>query len=581
MALSGSFNTTAYSGRYLTFSWTATQDTNASSSTISWKLVGAGGGNIYYRAAPFKVVIAGETVYSSSTRINLYSGTTVASGTKTIQHNSDGKKSFSASVEAAIYYSTVNVKGSGSFELDEIPVKASFTSAPDFTDEDNPTIYYTNPSGSKASDVLACITNSTGSTVLVPYRSINKTGTSYTFNLTAAEREALCNASANSASIKVRFYLRTVLNGTNYHSYTTKTLTIANAAPTVVFTVEERNRDVLEVTGNSQILVKGVGIAGYTVLATPKKGATITSYLVSNGGREQIYPNGDFHNIEDGLFSYKVVDSRGYVVSGNKSLTVNDYANPTISLNVATDIAAGTNVLTATLTISGTYYGGTIGDTPNAIAVYYQIKESNGSYGEWIRADGVNINPDTYTYNVMGEIFLDYRKAYTIRARVADLIEERHSNEVAIVTKPVFDWSKSDFNFNVPVSFEGEQMEDFVVATGTASMGTNGTWYWQKWKSGKAECYGLRNYGNMGVSTAFGGLYRSAAFQQSLPSGLFVSAPECCNINYAGSSSDWAAFIMPRLPATASNSCGFYVLRPESGTISQAQISFYILGRWK
>ena len=36
MALSGSFNTTAYSGRYLTFSWTATQNVAANTSTISW-----------------------------------------------------------------------------------------------------------------------------------------------------------------------------------------------------------------------------------------------------------------------------------------------------------------------------------------------------------------------------------------------------------------------------------------------------------------------------------------------------------------------------------------------------------------
>ena len=41
MALSGSFNTTAYSGRYLTFSWTATQNVAANTSTISWRLVGA------------------------------------------------------------------------------------------------------------------------------------------------------------------------------------------------------------------------------------------------------------------------------------------------------------------------------------------------------------------------------------------------------------------------------------------------------------------------------------------------------------------------------------------------------------
>ena len=97
MALSGSFNTTAYKGRYLTFSWTATQNVAANTSTLSWKLVGAGTGSGYYMAGNFKVVIAGETVYSSTTRIELRVGTVVASGTKTITHNTDGTKAFSAS----------------------------------------------------------------------------------------------------------------------------------------------------------------------------------------------------------------------------------------------------------------------------------------------------------------------------------------------------------------------------------------------------------------------------------------------------------------------------------------------------
>lgn len=69
MALSGSFNTTAYSGRYLTFSWSATQNVANNTSQLSWQLVGAGTGSGYYMAGNFKVVIAGETVYSSATRI--------------------------------------------------------------------------------------------------------------------------------------------------------------------------------------------------------------------------------------------------------------------------------------------------------------------------------------------------------------------------------------------------------------------------------------------------------------------------------------------------------------------------------
>lgn len=124
MASSGSFNTSAYaSTRYLTFSWWVnSQSTSGNYTDIGWKLVGAGGSTTkWYTSGNFKVVIDGEQVYFSSTRINLYNGTTVASGTKRLYHDSAGNKSFSASAEAGIYTVAVNCSGSGSWSLPNIP----------------------------------------------------------------------------------------------------------------------------------------------------------------------------------------------------------------------------------------------------------------------------------------------------------------------------------------------------------------------------------------------------------------------------------------------------------------------------
>lgn len=49
-----------------------------------------------------------------------FNGTTVASGSFTISHNSDGSKSFSASAEVGIYTFAVNCSGSGSWSLPTI-----------------------------------------------------------------------------------------------------------------------------------------------------------------------------------------------------------------------------------------------------------------------------------------------------------------------------------------------------------------------------------------------------------------------------------------------------------------------------
>ena len=126
MASSGSFNTSAYKAsdgtRFLTFSWEeASQNVASNTTVISWKLVGGGSSTQYIYAGAFKVVIAGETVFTQSNRIKLLKGTTVASGTYTFTHNADGTKSFTASAEAGIYTHAVNCEGSGTFTLDTIP----------------------------------------------------------------------------------------------------------------------------------------------------------------------------------------------------------------------------------------------------------------------------------------------------------------------------------------------------------------------------------------------------------------------------------------------------------------------------
>jgi hypothetical protein len=112
-------------------------------------------------------------------------------------------------------------------------------------------------------------------------------------------------------------------------------------------------------------------------------------------------------------------------------------------------------------------------------------------------------------------------------------------------------------------------------------MGSNGTWYWSKWASGRAECYGLRNYGNTAVTTTWGNLYRSQIFTQSLPYGLFKNGAEYTGIHLmTGSAGGWIVTheqVQPSEYETGS----FMIVRPASATITGAFIAFYCVGRWK
>ena len=132
MASSGSITTGQKEGRSITLSWTlSSQNIEKNTSTIAWTLKGSGGTSTsWVMAGGFKAVINGTTVYSSSadSRIKLYNGTTVASGSLTIAHNSDGTKSFSLSCEAGVYTYAVSVSASGTHTLNTIP-RASSVSA--------------------------------------------------------------------------------------------------------------------------------------------------------------------------------------------------------------------------------------------------------------------------------------------------------------------------------------------------------------------------------------------------------------------------------------------------------------------
>lgn len=123
MALSGSVTTSSSSNRSVTVNWTATQDIAKNQSTISWKIVGSGSNTGWVRVSELKLTIDGSQEYyrDSSHHTDCYQGTELASGTKTIKHGNDGKKSFKIKIEAGIYQWAINCSGEDTFTLNNIP----------------------------------------------------------------------------------------------------------------------------------------------------------------------------------------------------------------------------------------------------------------------------------------------------------------------------------------------------------------------------------------------------------------------------------------------------------------------------
>ena len=341
MASSFSLTSNSYEGRCLKLSCTQTKNIADNTSTIKWTLTSTGGSSNYYSIGPTTVKINGTTVYDKR-RVDWYeyifpAKTGSTSGTITVKHTNTGSKSISVSLTTAVYVAAETTK-SGTWTLDSIPRQATISSAPNFNDEENPKITYSNPAGSAVSSLQACISLD-GSKADIAYRDISKSGTSYTFNLTDAEREVLRDACTTSNSRTVYFYIRTTIGDNKFTSKLGKTLTIVNAAPTFTssqLSYADTDAAVTAITQDSSLIVQNKSNLKVTYTkATAKKSATISKYTFTLNGVTKTSTSAggtiDFGkvNSEQNLtLSVTVTDSRGNTASATTTITCYKYYSP-------------------------------------------------------------------------------------------------------------------------------------------------------------------------------------------------------------------------------------------------------------
>lgn len=338
MASSGSFTTTEYEGRSLTFSWSIQSQSIANNTTtISWNLKGSGSYTYgWVTCGGFKVVINGSTVYSQSTdyRVNVYSGTTVASGTHIISHNSDGSKTFSASAQAGIYTYAVNCSGSGSWALTTIPRASSFGTISGNTIGGNMTVNITRNSSSFTHQLWYKLGNSQW------YDLGTGIGISKTFTISNDLLSQLPSATNGILQLCVRTYNGSTQIGSDVYKNVTvyvnnnvvpKVGTITLTPQTYSQLIQGKNKVTVGVSGCSA--GTGSSIKSYTFsgpgLSTTTTSTSATSGIISSTGAL--------------TYTVTVTDNRGRTVSGTKTITCYPYSAPYIkSFSVYRSDANGT-----------------------------------------------------------------------------------------------------------------------------------------------------------------------------------------------------------------------------------------------
>lgn len=414
------YSKNSYDGRKLRLVCNSTINIANNTSTINWTLYSEGGNSNYYSTGPTTVVINGVQVYNKN-RVSYSSQVFPASkgstsGTLTVSHNSDGKKSITVSLATAIYTSTVTTN-SGTWALDNIPRQATISSAPNFTDIQNPTIKYTNQAGNNVTSLQACI-SLTGSNDDIAYRDISRTGTSYTFNLTDAERNVLRQATTTSTTRTVYFYIKTVISGNTFYSNKAVTLTIVNANPTFSVAYLDTNSTTTAITNNNQQIIQNKSTLRINITnATALKYASLVKINMNING-EPIEQNissssltinvGVVNSSQNLTVPITLTDSRGNKTTQNLTIQMLSYSLPSaiITLNRESNFYTQSNLL-----VNAQYSSL---DSKNQLTIQYQIKKvSDSTYGSLT----------TIQNNVQTQFNADNDYSWNVRVILTDLLD--------------------------------------------------------------------------------------------------------------------------------------------------------------
>lgn len=522
----------------------------ANTSSVSYSFSITRGGTGFYASQPFSwnITIGGQTIAISNFKFQISTSDPaeqlIKSGTVTVAHASDGKKTMSFSVSTpdasgiSSTYGPTAMSMTGGWALTTIP-RASTVTAANANIGSATTI--------KISRASAAFTH----TLTYAFGSLKgtiatKTGdTTLSWTVPTSFYAQIPKAKSGKCTITCQTFSGSTAIGTKTAEFQAQVS--AASAPAVTGTVADTNTLTRSLTGDSLVMVRYFSKALCTISAQGKNSATITQKKI--GETVVTGTTRTISGIEVDGVTFSATDSRGFTTRVNKTFSLVPYVKLTANGTVKRDSPTGS---TGKLTFQGNYFNASFGAQSNALTVKYRLQPEGGTYGDW---QTVNVTLEGNTYRgAVSLTELDYRKAYGVQVQAADKLMTTTADLTLLPGTPVFDWGKSDFRFHVPVIAGGRTVQvnsdggipvlylsrddnilggvalsnstnrlylfsraastgkdenyvidpadpnlaaaksyylltskiapDYVIATGA----TNG-WRWRKWKSGLAECW--------------------------------------------------------------------------------------------
>ena len=627
MALSGTINgRVTLNSQYMSFyiAWSAKQNVEGNYSDVTvtsyWKTNNTRWGFDTEGSRAASITINGNTT-SISKRFDSTNGTgtgwkqenpwAIQTVTERVYHNSDGSKSISISARANGYAasygpsnsseSSGDCTASGTISLDTIP-RASKVSATNADIGSTSTITVSRYSTSfKHTVSFSCpgisdtVIESDSEASVIPW------------NVPVSIYATIPAAKYATVTITCRTYSKDT--GALIGKTTATMKATANedeCKPTVYGAVTDVNATTVSLTGNAKTLIRYKSTASCKIVATAKNSASISAKYVNGVS----IPSGtvEIQNSEAVSFAFSATDSRGYSASALVEPTVIPYIPLTINPTFRR-VSPTSNIIT--VEFYGNFFSGNFGASSNALKVKYRYKEyGTETWSAYVTISASSINiPGDGTYNSNGAVTLgsnfDYRKSYDMEIVAQDgngtyVLSDVSS--VAQVTRgePVFDWSNTDFRVRetlrtANVEPDGEMsigtnekpystgyFNQIYIGGNPVSVieeeGTSGIWYYRKWSSGVAECWGEVTV-RASITDAIGAMYMKVTDYFSWPDALFSEAPK---IVHATPITNAPLLPIIRGGDTTKNQFRMYLLYPEiyENTINWV-IGVEAKARWK
>lgn len=420
---------------------TATDAVN-NTSTVAWALKGwlEAANSAYWYSMSYHAIsvsINNQVVYSlaattnktigiGTTAASEASAVTIASGSITVTHNTDGTLSMPASFAMSYRWGGGSWSGSGSFTLTAFP-RASTISVGTLTMGTAGTITITKASSSFTHTLKYYWGSSTTGTIAT---KTDATSVSWT-PAVATFAPIIPNASQGQGTLVCETYNGNTKVGESSIVFTLKVP--SSTAPSLSI-------------ADSRVRTTNTGITGYiqrvdkakiALTATGQYGATITSYNTTVGSTSYSGSSFTTNTLSTaGTVTIKstVTDSRGFTKTVSKNITVTAYSLPSITAVSAYRCASSTSTTAST---TGAYIcvkptGSATKLTNNAFTCTVQYKVSTAS--SWT---SVSVTDTSSDYKLSGEYVIfaaTTTSAYDVRVVLADSFNSTTVNAAQVPT---------------------------------------------------------------------------------------------------------------------------------------------------